>query len=85
MTEKTERTKFKIYVRGRDKLKVKARGHPKPKNPSAVAFVLRHISGLTYDEQCSEIERLLKVVEHTPADRAAIEQILKNRRCRKSP
>jgi hypothetical protein len=78
-------TKFKIYVRGK-KLKVQAKvpSHPKPKNPSAVAFVLRHISGLTYEEQKKEVERLLKVVEHSKADEEAIDQILSSRKCRKS-
>ena len=77
----TERTQFKIYVRG-SKLKVKAYV-PKPKNPSAVAFVLRHISGRTYDEAKSEAERLLRIVDHTPADRRAIEKVLQSR-CPKS-
>ena len=83
MTE--EKTKFKIYVRGGGKMKVKAKVSkvPKPKNPSAVAFVLRHISGRTYKEQCVEVERLLKVVDLTVADRKTIEQILQSR-CRKS-
>lgn len=78
----TEHTKFKIYVRGGGKLKVKSKGVPKPKNRSAVEFVLRHISGRTYDEAKSEADRLLKIVDHSPADRSVIEQVLKSR-CRK--
>lgn len=82
MTEQQERQKFRIYVR-RGGVKVK-RANPKRaiKNPSsAVAFVLRHITGRTYEEAVVEANRLLKIVDHTPADRAAIEQILKSR-CR---
>lgn len=78
--------KFKIYVRPGGKMKVKAKTktqQPKLRNPSAVAFVLRHISGRSYEDQLAEANRLLNVVEHTPADRQAIEQILQSR-CRKS-
>ena len=77
-------TKFKIYVRPGGKMTVKAKTkQPKPRNPSAVAFVLRHISGRKYEDQLSEANRLLNVVEHTPADRKALEQILQSR-CRRS-
>jgi len=88
-------SKFKIYVRPNGKVRVKQKvkkpkpknpsakvKKPKPKNPSAVAFVLRHITGRTCAEQRSEANRLLGVVEHTAADRLAIEQIIKSR-CRK--
>jgi len=74
------REKFKIYVRPTGQVKVRRKNKQhKPVNPSAVAFVLRHISGRTYDEQKREAERLLGVVEHTAADRKAIDQILKSR------
>jgi hypothetical protein len=79
----TERQKFKVYVRRGGKLKVKSKP-PKAKNPSAVAFVLRHISGRTYKEAVAEADRLLKIVDHTPADRAAIEQVLQSRCHQKS-
>lgn len=83
MTEQQERQKFKIYVRrgGRQLVKAKRKA---TKNPSAVAFVLRHISGRTYKEAVAEADRLLEIVDHTPADRAAIEQVLQSRCPRKS-
>jgi hypothetical protein len=85
MTERQEQQKFKIFVRrGGKSLKVKAK-HRATKNPSsAVAFVLRHISSRNYEEARSEAERLLKIVDHTPADRAAIEQVLQSRCPQKS-
>lgn len=79
----TDRAKFKIYVRPGGMLKVKSKGKLKPRNPSAVAFVLRHLIGRTYEDQCSEMERLLKIVDHTADDRRAIEQVLQIR-CRTS-
>ena len=80
----TERTKFKIYVRRGGKLKVKAKPKvPKPKNRSAVEFVLRHVGSRAYNEATVEAARLLKIVDHTSADRAVIEQVLKSR-CQKS-
>jgi hypothetical protein len=77
-----ERQKFKIYVRHGGKMKVKAKPRGVRSTSSAVAFVLRHISGRTYDEAKAEASRLLKIVDHTPADRAAIDQVLQSR-CRR--
>jgi len=78
----TERQKFKIYVRHGGRLKVKAKPRPRlGSSSSAVAFVLRHISGRIYEDAVEEANRLLNIVDHTPADRAVIEQVLQSR-CR---
>jgi hypothetical protein len=86
MTEdRQDRQKFKIYVRRSGKVKAKGKSPSPTRNPSsAVAFVLRHVSGRTYEEAVAEAERLLKIVDHTPADRAAIKQVLQSRCPRKS-
>lgn len=83
-TEQQERQKFKIYVRRSGKVKVKSKSRSTKHPSSAVAFVLRHISGLAYEEAVAEADRLLKIVDHSPADRAVIEQVLQSRCRRKS-
>jgi len=82
-----ERQKFQIYVRPSGKMKVKAKqmaAATMNSSSSAVAFVLRHVSGRTYEDAVAEANRLLKIVDHTPADRAAIRQVLQSRCPRKS-
>jgi len=76
------RQKFKIYVRPSGELKVKKKPSQvsqESNNPSSVAFVLRHITGHTCEEQLKEAERLMKVVQMTDDDKKVIEQLLKNR------
>jgi len=81
----TNRQKFKIYVRPGGKLRVK-RLTKLPEgntNQSSVAFVLRHITGRTYEEQLSEANRLMTVVQMTEDDKQVIRHVLRNR-CLKS-
>lgn len=73
-----DKQKFKIYVRpsGSIQVKKKPASFNNP-NQSSVAFVLRHITGRTREEQLSEAARLMKVVQMTDDDKKVIEQLLK--------
>lgn len=79
----TDTTKFRIYVRPGGKMRVKKKSSTPNPNPSSVAFVLRHITGRTYEEQVSEANRLMGVVQMTEDDKKVIMHVLKSR-CLKS-
>jgi hypothetical protein len=72
--------KIRVYVKERSKT-IQAR-KPKPFMPQpkpVVAFVLRKIQGMPYDEASREVERLMSILDVTKTDKACIALLMRQR------